>query len=373
MFKLSDGLYDEKEVEFFSKKEGYDTLSRFERNISSSSEFAYYHAISQPIYVMDFKGGPIFDPLYERGGQRPPIERNNKVYSAVKSMQLNKTAFELNELRLKTGSGFTDKDYIYTEKQNEFPILLGAAFSHVYELGDQIEFNVYKKDLIGTVIGFFEPTQKVMTAFDPEIQIDRYIILPSWYYEKFSSLVMKKEDELFFMASLLNLVNGTIVTDLSPLEARRVVNKIGKEVGFTDFQLIGANSLAIDALIGMTEMNRTYLLVSTCLMFVMTMMLFLYVTITKIRKNIDIFKVLLISGVNSKQIYQYVRYELLLTCFMGSSLSILVLFMLMDDPFMFFVNYLFVIIAIIAGMVLIVNMFIVRTFKEIDLVQKLKG
>ncbi|MRX71470.1 ABC transporter ATP-binding protein [Bacillus lacus] len=374
LYQISDRLYAEKENDFFFKKSNYDILNQFANNLAESREFEYYNAIWQPIGVLDFKGDTFFDAYYEIGNNQPPYTLNNKSYRTIKSMQLNSAVFELNNLQLESGRTFDGDEYIFEQKENTMPIILGSDFSSVYQLGDTIEIDYYQKQFKGTVIGFFSPLQKIVTATQPEIILDRYLIIPAMYFSEPPSRMVNNslDNELFFKASLLSRSNGLIITEFSPLEIRKTINNIGLKVGFLDFEIIGANNLATNSLVKMTETNRNILYIATLLIFIINLTIFLFTLTIKIKKNMDTFLVLLISGANLNHIYKFVRYEFIIINLFACSIPTVIMLVLFHS-FYLIANYLFIVAIFIFIMTLISKTLIKRTFNNIDLAQKLKG
>lgn len=372
LMQLSDNLFDELEVRFFSRDESYHVLKKFADELSAVKEFTYYHTVDQPLYMLDFKGDQSFDPYYEYGDSHPLVEMHGQDYHAVKSLQINENAFRLNELELHAGRKFYEDEYVFKEGQ-PIPVILGSAYAGLYHLNDTVDISLYGKALKGNVIGFFESSQKIIVpnAPEPEIMLDRYIVLPIINFNTIPSH-LTEEDEEFYMAALLNLANGMIITNLSPLESRLLVENIGEKVEFTDFQLIGANSILIDTLVNMTEMNRSLLITSTVIIFIIIIMLFLLVSIVKVRKNVEIFKVFLISGANMNDIIQLVRYEYLFTALIGFALSTATLFFMVHNPLLFLFKFISITAITITCLILVLNFFITKTFQKIDLVQELK-
>lgn len=375
LYQISDSLYGEKEVAFLSEESNYDILHDFSKNLSNSTMFDYYSAIWQPIEVADFKGDNIFDPYYETGDSQPPYNVNGKSYSSVKSMRFNRTVFHLNNIQVKSGRTFENEEYIFHENNNIVPIILGSDFSELYALGDNIEIQYYQKVFKGTIIGFFSPFQKVMANNEPEILLDRYMILPVVDFNELPTSMMKSNshDETFFRATLLTNSNGKIVTESSPLEIRTIFDDITLETAFSDFTIIGANSISIDLLVKMIEQNRMTLYIVTLLLFIVITIIYIFTMYLKIKRNTDTFLVLLISGSNLNHIYKIVSCEFIFTNVIGSIIPITFLLFLTKGPTVLLINYLFIAAISIFISTIVISLITKKTFENIDMVQSLKG
>lgn len=375
LYQISDSLIDEKEELFFQEKANYDILHNFSNALSESTVFDYYSAIWQPIGIADFKGDLIFGAYYETDSNQPPYDINGKSYSSVKSMRFNKTVFELNDIQLKSGRGFESEEYIFDKNNTIMPIILGADYSKLYAIGDHIEVEYYQKEFKGIIIGFLSPFQKVMTTNEPEILLDRYMILPVMDFKELPTSMVKSnfDDEFFFKATLLTNSNGEIITEDSPLEIREILDQITMETGFSEFSIIGANSVATDLLFKMTKQNKTLLYVVTFLLFIMMTIIFIFTIHLKIKRNVDSYLVLLISGLNFNHIYKIVRFEFILTNIIGSIIPILLLLYLTKGSTIMLINYLFITAIFIVVSMIPINVMIKKTFNQIDIVQRLKG
>ncbi len=375
IYQISDSLIEEKEVQFFQEKANYDILHHFSTSLEKSTDFDYYNAIWQPMEVVDFKGDAVFGPYYEMGDEEQSFEMNGKSYSAVKSMRFNQKVFELNDLQLASGKGFEDEAYIFREGQETVPIILGSDYTAFYKIGDQIEFAYYGKTFIGTVVGFFRPFQTIIVGDGPEIQLNRYMILPVVHFAERPTHMLQEnmKDELFYRATLLTNANGNMITKHSPLELREIVDRITQETGFAEFSIIGANGISTDLLFNMKKQNQSLLYVITFLLFLMMTVVFIFTVYLKIKKSVDTYLVLLISGLHLKDIYNIIRYEYLLTMMIGSILPIGLLLYLTKGSAIMLINYVFILAVFIAVMILPIQIMTKKTLERIDIIQRLKG
>lgn len=375
IYQVSDSLIGEKEKTFFKNTKGYDLLNEFNHELSRSHEFTYYTATWQPIGVAGFKGNHSFDPNYQISGQSTPTyELNNKTYSFVLAIQANKAVFDINNLQIDMGRQFTQDEYKYKENSSPIPVLLGGQYRDLYQIGSKINIFLYNKELKGKVIGFLESHQKIMTANQPELILDNYMILPAITFSENPSnyLMHNPKDELFVKASLLAGTDSILLTKQSPVKIRKKTDQIAVKTGFRDFQLIGASSLAINALVSMTKTNMSLIVIAITLLFFITLITFLYTLHLKMKKNIDSYLVLLISGANMLHIKKYVRDEFLLLSLIGTIIPIIPLLILTGWSFSTLLIYLFFSIGCILVISQLIKYYINKEFTNIDIVQHLK-
>ncbi|WP_372011955.1 ABC transporter ATP-binding protein [Paenibacillus chitinolyticus] len=369
IYQISDNLYKEKEKEFFSKPDSFEILNNFSNQVHVNESYKYYNAIWQPIEVSDFKGDMIYDAYYETGNNQPSYMIQNKSYRAIKSVQMNQAVLDFNQLRLETGAGFKEDDYVFKQEDDRLPVILGSEYSSIYKPGDTLDILYYQRKFTGVVVGILEPSQKIMTVREPELLLNRYIILPLLDFEQ----APPKMEGIFLKALLLSKINGNIITDLEPLQIRTMLNEISGKTGFKEFSVIGANSLAVNSIVNMTEINRNTLFVISVALFITLIALFIIIMRIIIKKNIDLYKVLLISGVSMNQIYRSINYQLPLLNLIGCMLPLIFIMVTLNNPLSLLVNYLIVVGISSLIIAIAVNRYTRKYFEKVDIVQQLKG
>ncbi|MCY9593006.1 ABC transporter ATP-binding protein [Paenibacillus chitinolyticus] len=369
IYQISDNLYKEKEKQFFSKPDSFEILNNFSNQVHANESYKYYNAVWQPIEISDFKGDIIYDAYYETGNNQPSYMIQNKSYRAIKSVQMNQAVFDFNHLQLETGVGFKADDYVFKQEDDRLPIILGSEYSSVYKTGDTLDILYYQRKFTAVVVGILEPSQKIMTVREPELLLNRYIILPLLDFEQSPP----KMEGIFLKALLLSKINGNIITDLEPLQIRTMLNEISAKTGFKEFSVIGANSLAVNSIVNMTEINRNTLFVISVALFITLIALFIIIMRIIIKKNIDFYKVLLISGVSMNQIYRSINYQLPLLNLIGCMLPLVFIMVTLNNPLSLLVNYLIVVGISSLIIAIAVNRYTRKYFEKVDIVQQLKG
>ncbi|EHQ61190.1 ABC transporter ATP-binding protein [Paenibacillus dendritiformis C454] len=370
LYKISDNLYNEKEVEFFSNPNSIKILNDFSNQVNAVPTFKYYNGVRQPIEIANFKGDTIFDAYYETGNNQPAYNVNNKSYRAIKSLQLNQTVFDLNNLQLSSGKGFSENDYIFYENKDTIPIILGSDYNGTYKLGDSLDILLYRKEFTGVVVGILDPSQKVIDVGpEPELLLNRYVILPMFQFDKSPP----KIKGIFLKALLLSKVNGKIVTELTPIQVKNILDDIAIQTNFHEFSIIGASGTVIDSIIRFTEMNRSMLILSSLILFVVLIVLFIMITRITINKNMDFYKVLLISGISTEQIVKMVKYQYISLKLIACIPPLLFLTLFLKDPLFIIISYVFIAGIFVLILSIMINRYARKCFNNLDIVQKLKG
>ncbi|MFD2671775.1 hypothetical protein [Marinicrinis sediminis] len=373
-YTISDELINEKEAAFFSKLSNYDRLYEFVAQLSGSSEFTYYSAVWQPIGLYDPKGNERFATYYESGQPSPVTERNGLRFQSVKSMQVNHHVIAFNHLQLANGRFFDEHEYVLTNEQ--IPVVLGSEYAGYYQIGDQVKIDYYNERFVGTIVGFLQPNQKITTANHPEMLLDRYIILPALSLMDAPSrleVAQKEEMPVLIRALLLSQANGNLITDLNPLEIRDVLKEISSESGFESFILLGGQSLQLQTWIEMVEMNRMILLTLSVLLLMVLICMMSGTSMLKARKQIDTYKVFLISGASFTQIYRLAIYEWLIIYCMAWMFPFIYLIVLTSFTQVILLIYMIASLIIMLFMLVLLQLIMNRYMKKLDIVQKLKG
>lgn len=373
VYKITDQLFDQKEKDFFMNVKNYNILDAFADKMAEQPGMVFYQAVWQPIGIYGFKGNETFGDYYEFGKSVPIQNFHGKEYTSIKSMQLNQNAIEINQLQLDSGRLFNSNEYIFSGEN--IPILLGADYQGVYRVGDRIDLNYYQQDFVGTVVGLFQPSQKIMTKSRPEVILDRYVILPSLNFNtQPTSLIETTSDvPIFFRALLLSRVNGTIISDLDPIEVRKIGKDVAVQTGFNSFDIIGADSLAINTLVNMIESNRDVLLAISIGLFIITLIVLIMTVFLKIKKNVSTYTVLLISGADLTNIWRMIGTQLAITSLIGSFVPFLFLLILTSSSYLILINYLVLVFLVSLLKLWLAAIFARNMLARMDIVQKLKG
>ncbi|MBJ6361951.1 hypothetical protein ACFOQM_11705 [Paenibacillus sp. GCM10012307] len=368
VYQISDNLYNEQEKLFFSNPNSFSILYQFGQKLRQSNKFDYYNAVWQPIELADFKIDQQFGPYYEPGRGLQIREFEGKSYATVASFQINAKVFEYNNIGLQEGSFFSSNSYFF-EEDKDIPILLGAAYKGIYQVGDRLELLHYSRHFNGVVTGILKPQQRIFTMNDPEAVIDRSVILPVRYFKE----PPKNTEGIFAKASLYSHMNGTIITNLSPMELRAALEPINVESNFEAYSIIGAESLSILALSKMTDTNRLLLFIVSITTGFMLAGLYLWTLSLLIKRNIPVYMVMLISGATMDSIQMLSSRRLMLTIGITSLFPTTLLIIIVENPFYFLVVYYMVIVIVVLLLVGMVKLMSKKLFRRLDLVQQLKG
>ncbi|WP_343839777.1 hypothetical protein [Salinibacillus aidingensis] len=213
-----------------------------------------------------------------------------------------------------------------------------------------------------------------MGMSEPEVHLDKYIMMPALNFtdEAVKELLQDPSNELFVRATLFSRVNSLLITENSPLETKKLLDKISTNTEFYDYEIIGADGVTMDVLVNMTEANLYLIIILIFLLFFVTLCTLIYVLKLKVRKNIDTYTVFLISGANILDITKLIRNEFILLTFVGIVIPIIPFSFLTGGSFPLLLLYSFVCLIVGFTITFMGSMYMNKIFKNIDIVQQLK-
>lgn len=96
----------------------------------------------------------------------------------IKAIQISENVIRDFNITVSEGNLYDQSDYIY-EQDGAIPILMGDAYSSIYNVGDTFVFTYLYDDYLFEVIGFLEKGSKVALGGKGAL-LDTYIVMPSF-------------------------------------------------------------------------------------------------------------------------------------------------------------------------------------------------
>ena len=225
-YQLSDNLIGDVEKDFISQENSEEILRNFYLRLEKMDEI-YCQIHDQPIYIDNFKGNEIFYDGYENGVD--PSEYGDNIQ--IKSIQINHQSYDYyNLFEYIIGELFIENDFLYNGEY--IPVFLGYDYNRYYGLGEEIESNYLTADFTLRIIGFLEQDTSILNLKNNgEINLNRYIILPSLHFEE-TFAVNSPTSFSFEEMHYLNLINGLIISDKPFVEIESNIEQITNEVNF---------------------------------------------------------------------------------------------------------------------------------------------
>ncbi len=184
----------------------YQRLYELNQLLWKEKQFQFYTCYdSQPICLSE-NMDEIFLAGYEDGDvSYSEVEIDGEMMYQAKALLVSEKFFPANKVKVASGRGFEEEDYLY-EAGKKVPVLLGDAYQTYYKVGDTISANYLFEDMELQVIGFLEPENFYLSSINCEfVSVERYILLPAFQ--------IAEETEFSQLLSLMEL-NGNMKTKL---------------------------------------------------------------------------------------------------------------------------------------------------------------
>lgn len=241
-YGLTDRLTDPEAFERYrSSPENIRTVARFYDSLLSEGSLNLLSAFDQALPVANFEGGDTFEHGYGTGMPLPgpyPDEELGGVAVNVKSMQMNRETFEFYRLAAAEGRPLDWEAIDYSTPST--PVLLGAHYRGVYEIGDLLTGSFYSHTTGLEVAGFLEPNSAMFYQNEINFYLDDYILIP---YPR-SIEGFPEADAYFYGILSFAMIHANIAVDTGT-SADAVLSTLaaaGHRSGFDAYALINVPS-----------------------------------------------------------------------------------------------------------------------------------
>ncbi|UTR16881.1 hypothetical protein MM221_10415 [Salipaludibacillus sp. LMS25] len=307
VYTLMDTLYNEEETQFMQDPEGLLKLQDMYTYLDEQLSEPFISVVTQTISVIfdDPSEADIFLSGYEYGDARSPYEENGNTYHIVKALKVNQQALDTFPIHnLVDGRLFNESDF----KNPDFktiPVLLGAEYQGVFDIGDHIESLNLGYPFTLEVIGFIEADSFINTRIEAEMYVDRFIVLPSQTFGK----PQNQEEFDFLMFHYLQIINGQIFSEENQLYIEALIEQAKEATNFHDFTVLGAVDSGLGALLDTIGEQLTALIVLTVALFIIAIVMLTALMWKKIQDNFKNITIHLISGGTMTRVFRYIVAE----------------------------------------------------------------
>lgn len=233
---MSESLSDS--VFYSYMEDGSEEFYQFQaflNELEAENSFTYIVQSNQFLEVKDPAIPNIFLEGYEFGEAEGSIfeDESGTIY-AVKTLQVSKRFFEKYSISVEEGRLFSEEDYQYSKVQ-PVPVLLGAAYKDVFQLGDIIEAGYLFQDLQFQVIGFLENSAFYYSWNSNEFtSCERYILMP---------VFQNLPNDEFGKRALLQYFTAYIESERSYGKVHEKIQNMMRENGISeeDINLVDSN------------------------------------------------------------------------------------------------------------------------------------
>lgn len=354
VYQLSDELIGEAETNYFNNPSQLDSLKKFYNALMTDESLNYMVSTEQPLEMTEFKGSRKFNYGYEEGNDLTSYEN----YYYIKSLQLNQNVFNTFSIPLYQGNYFEEEDYTFNESK-KIPVLLGYEYNGIYSVGETFFADYLFNPCEFIVVGIIEQGTTILNV-DREVLLDRYIILPQF-------VIQQAEDIYFEQIHYLNLINGTILSSLDPIEIKARLHDIANETNFDSFQIIGANTARLDTIFNMVSQDITINKIISVLLFVIIVITLSVALIFKFNSNIKEYTIRIVAGSSFFNLIIVEFVEILILLLLGSLLPLALFLFLKIKVSLIVITVLFLLILFLSILPFMIKL------KNLNVAQILKG
>ncbi|WP_455661559.1 ABC transporter permease [Pradoshia sp.] len=358
IYQLSDELTGEREEAYWDNPAELDLFKKIYRAFSMAKQFSYVISNSQAIGIQEYKGNERLLDGYEDNAVQPEYMG----YSFPKAIQINQEGIE-RFIRLSEGNLPETDNYIYKEN-TPIPVLLGSEYANTYNVGDELTISYLNYPFKAVISGILEKDVMIPNNGELEFYLDRYIVLP------FLDFPEPKDAEFFSFQQkhYLNAINGDIYTPADPIQTRLEVEEITDKVGFSEYQIIGANDSSVSIFISMLKQNKMLLLTLVSILAAFTVLGITIASLGKWNLNINRYATYLISGATYRDIFTYLFVEMFLILFLSICTTFVFISLIGTFPPVYYMGLIVVgILLLLFGLIPLV-----LQMKRMNLVQLLK-
>lgn len=229
---------------FRRSPERIERLAAFVDRLSEQQGFDFISAFDQPLPLTGFRGDSRFEVGYgteaaPRGAYEDDAGRRVR---DVSSVQMTCDAFAFSGLRVMRG---TEPDWHAVRYDDGVvPVVLGADYADVYDLGDELRGSLLFHDLRFTVVGFLEPDSAAYFRGDLDHFLDDTVVVP--YPSRLAGLT--EIDAGFAGILAFQVLNGDLAIDpdVSSEDLLDRLEALGQQTGFTSWSLTGVPTYLVE-------------------------------------------------------------------------------------------------------------------------------
>lgn len=292
---------------FHDESDCLERLMRFHERLENNPDFQYLDFHYQSILVQDYSGPEKFVSGYEDGRAKfyKPVEIDGSLYRSVKGMQFSELVFTTFKPQLQSGRVFLPSEYKYREGQ-PIPLILGSEYQELHTLGEQMNIDFLGLQSRAKVVGFFKKDSYVFLKGDI-CYLNRRMVIPSLEFDH-PLLGAPIPDYLYRFYDIKTL--GCVMSqNLNADELQVLINQFCSECRLEKWQVEGAHITRLDILNAEGHKFFILFLAISAIVFLFTLISIILSLSLKIKKNLHIYAVHLISGASTGNIKRMIAAE----------------------------------------------------------------
>jgi hypothetical protein len=368
VYPISDTLAEANDWrEYLNEPDALDRVKRFYTYLEEDLNETYIYTFDQSIALSPDEGEieEQFLEGYEDGTPQSPItEEDGRLYYPVKAVQMNEQAEDMFPVTVSDGTPFTAQDFYAADKEGVIPVLLGADYADLYQVGDMLQTDYLFKKFQLEVKGFVDPGSFVVRPDYPEIYLDRYIVMPAQQFEDSAD-----EEELRFQEKhYFQTINGAIYSAAERDVVEKELEQAKTAADFPHTAIIGYPTTILGYLFDAIAEQIHMILTLSVVLLVVCVLSISIMTLKKIHDNYKNMMIHLISGGTMKQLFRYIWIEVIVLAGIPGTLMMI----LFTAIFGIFSMYILFITACLVTIILLSTAPVYLQFRKIPISRLLK-
>lgn len=320
VYRISDSLYEDSEFKaYLDEPEALDRLKHYYTYLEENLNETFIHVSQQPLFIPtdQIEIDESFLEGYEEGNPRPIY---NDEYT-VKTVTLNEQALNLFPIQVMEGETLTSEDFDHSNAPGQIPVLLGAAYSEYFEVGDHIKADYLFQEFELEVKGFLKENQFVSSPSEPEVFLDRNIVIPAQQFAEPNS----EEEEGFQERHYFNLIWGAIYSESERDAVEAALEEAKAASRFPHAIMMGSPTTPLGQLFEAIAESIYWLLFIATVLFIVCIFGISMMVRKKIQDNYKNMMIHLISGGSMRQLFLYSVAEIAVLVGLPTILLVLVI------------------------------------------------
>lgn len=326
-------------LEDMSNMEKFETFLQL---LNSSEYFQYFMVYNHPVYVEGYLGPDENIDGYESSSdlssRTVEILDEKGTYhtcTALKGFWIGSNVVDYFGLQLSDGVDFGNEDYWFNPNET-MPIILGANYKDIYNVGDELYIDFVFSDTKAKVIGILEENSSIYYRGKHQ-NLDRYIVMPIFVNVEFEgeTLYNFETGALHFYTFR---ISGTIASKLELTHINEIIDSYSKEAGFETedaYYVIEYNPESkenFDFAIESIGMLVTLILIFVISASVVALSIFIG---NRINKSKRYYAILMLNGCKKSQICWILLAELFIVFSLSYCIAMVCLVNIVDLKFFF--------------------------------------
>lgn len=230
-------------------------------------------------------------------------------YVQLKGILADRLFQEEPNVRLSAGRWFKEEEFLVQGLEDiHLPVILGAQYNTLYQLGDLIEYGhlATEENITFEVIGFFEEDSYFYDNNNEKVLLNRYMVVPS-VETAYNYVAENGEIDKFFRSAYdsTKIMNARIICDEADAEiVKEKVNRIFMENQLYELRLTDETGAAKKVLAELKNLAWSCMIIS---IFVIGFSVIVYMVqmYYKVLQNKRKYSVFLLNGITKKQIFLF--------------------------------------------------------------------